>query len=198
MWGGAYGALRVVMVERVENKTLFLQYRSRYLQLLEQRPAAQTETALDSKPVATRRALAKKLAAELDPAVRECYLFHGTRAGTAEAIIATGFEERLANLSGLYGAGAYFADKSSKSDQYTVADRAGVHSMFVARVMLGAHVFDARETCNDRRILDPIPGTAGVRYSALLGLYGQHREFVVYDGHQAYPEYLVHYRRIPE
>lgn len=155
---------------------------------------------LSSKPVLTRLDKVWSDSVHLDKDVREHYLFHGTGADTALRIAEGGFEERLANLHGLYGAGAYFAEKSNKSDQYTVADKDGVHRMFVARVLLGAHVLDSHSHRNELRILPEVQAARSgasnsVRFSSLLGLAGAHREFVVYDGHQAYPEYLLHYRR---
>ena len=208
---GDYSGLQVIKVERVENLALWRRYRLRYTELLEEQkrlPRSAATTQLDTKAVITEACLnqAWKKEAQLDKDVREHYLFHGTGADTALRIVQDGFEERLANLNGLYGAGAYFAEKSSKSDQYTKADHGGVHRMFVARVLLGAHVLDSREQGNDLRILPYVQtvqpasrasanDSQSVRYSSLLGLAGVHREFVVYDGSQAYPEYLVHYCR---
>ena len=196
---GAYSELKVRRVDRVQNVGLWLKYRLQYQELLKHRHRP-TETQLDPsrpetqpRPVATlRHGLTKEH--QLDHAVNECYLFHGTTAETSKKIIANGFEERLAQLTGMYGAGAYFAEESSKSDQYTMAQD-GVHFMFVARVLLGAQVFETSKSCSQRRILDEVPGLPGVRYSSLLGLHGKLREFVVYDGQQAYPEFLVHYER---
>ena len=40
--------------------------------------------------------------------LNEVYLFHGTSSNISEAIVNQGFDERVCNLSGLYGAGIYF------------------------------------------------------------------------------------------
>ena len=48
-------------------------------------------------------------AQELDADLNEFYLFHGTSPETAGIIAEHGFDERVAQLSGLYGAGNYFA-----------------------------------------------------------------------------------------
>ena len=130
--------------------------------------------------------------------VNEVFLFHGTNPDVADKVIETYFEERLANLGGFYGAGAYFAEKSSKSDQYTSADSQGRHHMFVARVALGSHVKETKVHCNNVRILGEIPGGSGVRFSSLLDLAGHVREFIVFDGGQAYPEFLITYERTRE
>ena len=232
---GSYSCLRVVRVERVENPALWrrysifsftlhartlastharthartwCRYRLRYTELLadlRRLPRSVASTELGKAPVKSRPDNAWNSEAHLDKDVREHYLFHGTSADTAKRIANDGFEERVARLGGLYGAGAYFAEQSNKSDQYTKADADGIHRMFVARVLLGAHVLDSPVPQNELRILPEIPtaaaaaapggGGCSVRYSSLLGLFGVHREFVVYDGRQAYPEYLVHYQR---
>ncbi len=155
-----------------------------------------TSTDLDKNPPLTydQQWMDKKC---LEVSLRETYLFHGTKPNLKQRIMDDGFEERVASLNGLYGAGAYFAEKSNKSDQYTTPDDKGFHYMFIARVLLGAHVKDARAHENQTRILEEIPAGKGIRYSSLLGLVGVHREFVVYDGSQAYPEYYIQYRRTP-
>ena len=69
--------------------------------------------------------------------------------------------------------------------------------MFVARVALGAHVFTARQHQNERQILEEVQQGSHIRHSALLAIAGRHREFVLFDGGQAYPEFLLHYKRVP-
>jgi hypothetical protein len=44
--------------------------------------------------------------------------YHGTSHEIANIIATNGFDERLASLDGLYGAGAYFAQESCKALQY--------------------------------------------------------------------------------
>lgn len=98
----------------------------------------------------------------LDSRRNERLLFHGCPGASARdavtgevlypseecsplhAIKNAGFDERLGNLKGMFGSGTYFADMSSKADQY--AGRYGpphagsvgeVATMFIARVTLG-------------------------------------------------------------
>ena len=51
---------------------------------------------------------------ELDTSINEVYLFHGTNGDTARHVAEFGFDERVSNLGGLYGAGSYFADAACK------------------------------------------------------------------------------------
>ena len=50
----------------------------------------------------------------LNSNLNECFLYHGTKREIADIIVAHGFDERLAQLKGLYGAGNYFAENASK------------------------------------------------------------------------------------
>jgi hypothetical protein len=52
-------------------------------------------------------------------AANERMLFHGADAGTIAAIIAGGFECRIASMGGALGAGAYFAEHASYSNNYS-------------------------------------------------------------------------------
>lgn len=89
--------------------------------------------------------------------------------------------------------GVYFADQSTKSDQYSGVNHAGLFSMFVCRVALGKHVL-RRSVSSGTRILPEVPGLDGVRYaSAIAGK--AHTEYIVYDGSGTYPEYLLEYQR---
>ena len=51
----------------------------------------------------------------LEPGLNECFVYHGTSANIASVICRHGFDERVAALSGLYGAGIYFANQSCKA-----------------------------------------------------------------------------------
>jgi hypothetical protein len=91
------------------------------------------------------------------------------------------------------GFGNYFAEDSSKSDQYCTADAKGNFYMFLSRVCLGSHPQISKATQNGLRMPAEIVG--GLRHTSVVGEHGHHREFIVYDGLQAYPEYLVVYKR---
>ena len=74
----------------------------------------------------------------LDASLNEVYLFHGTSPDTAALISQVGFDERVANTKGLYGAGTYFAENSCKSMQYTRSPNAnGEYTIIYSRVLLG-------------------------------------------------------------
>ena len=55
---------------------------------------------------------------EIIPEINEHYLFHGTKKDTVDSIIHDGIDNRLGSDHLLFGNGAYFAESTTKADQY--------------------------------------------------------------------------------
>ena len=136
---------------------------------------------------------------ELDPSINELYLFHGTDLDTARHVAEFGFDERLSNLAGLFGAGSYFADVACKSNWYT--GRGSIRVFLICRVIMGLP-YCTRTVHNDAEFptrrppdLSTIPGRPHDSIFAETGVAndGQqmHNEYVVFDRYQVYPDYLV-------
>ena len=120
---------RVVSVERVENLALWKQYWHKKYELVDTHHANNVHVQPLSPPAVpidrTTRASAGAggtcrgdvLDADqlLEPGLNEHFLFHGTSEDVADVIVQHGFDERVASLSGLYGAGSYFANQSCKA-----------------------------------------------------------------------------------
>jgi hypothetical protein len=71
--------------------------------------------------------------------MNEFYLFHGTSSKNARLICEHGFDERVADLNDLYGAGTYFAINSCKSHQYSLNQKDSSNFVvLVCRVVLGS------------------------------------------------------------
>eukprot|EP01006_Ploeotia_vitrea_P053573 TRINITY_DN67800_c1_g1_i1.p1 TRINITY_DN67800_c1_g1~~TRINITY_DN67800_c1_g1_i1.p1 ORF type:complete len:218 (-),score=3.31 TRINITY_DN67800_c1_g1_i1:41-694(-) len=135
------------------------------------------------------------------------YLLHGTSNKTAQLIAQNGFDVSF-NKRSLYGKGLYFTDQWCKAVQYATSnsddesDSSGC--VIVARVVLG-DVFllpsDKSPVISGRHIpYYGIPGVERNTYHSLWAKAGHtkwgknvqlHNEFVVQDGRQCYPEYLV-------
>ena len=133
----------------------------------------------------------------LEAPLNEVFLFHGTTAATADVIVQHGFDERVASLHGLYGAGTYFANQSCKAAQYA-RDR-GVKTLIVARVTLGDPYYATGHLAQHRRAPDRGAGWSktGLTYDCVVANTSgsqAHRELIVYDHRQAYPEYVVRFR----
>ena len=68
----------------------------------------------------------------------EMWLWHGTKPSLVDTVCSFGLDPRKSNLHGLYGAGSYFADASSKSHQYSKhTDADGCRCMLLCRVTMG-------------------------------------------------------------
>lgn len=134
----------------------------------------------------------------------EKILFHGSP--FINAIIQKGFDERHAYIGGMFGAGIYFAENSSKSNQYVYGiGGSGCHahqdkscyichrSLLMCRVALGKsfHQFTSLKVSHSP------PGHHSVIGRPSVG--GLHfPEYVIYRGEQAYPSYLVSYQIVNE
>ena len=140
---------------------------------------------------------------ELSTDLNELLLFHGTDHKTALTIAQHGFDERVADLKGLYGAGSYFADASCKSNQYASRSSTpqGEHVLLLCRVLMGwafpttsQHKQERRPPANPavgpNRPYDSIFAESGVG----RGGQQEHNEYVVFDRSQVYPEYILHYK----
>ena len=60
---------------------------------------------------------------------------------------------------------------------------------------MGSHPYTSTTTQNDLKVPPAIASGGGGRHTSVVGTHGRHREFIVYDGMQAYPEYEIRYRR---
>ncbi|CAK9019121.1 unnamed protein product [Durusdinium trenchii] len=143
--------------------------------------------------------------AELDPKINEILVIHGTTFDKIDQIATCGFDERLARESGLYGQGVYFTDQSCKSLQYSGAATQHVGCLIIARLVLGRPFFAGGPQKNLKiepflDVNDPSKGrfhSVIARPGTPTGLGPQpqvHQEYVVFDGAQAYPEMIVHFK----
>eukprot|EP00928_Gymnodinium_smaydae_P099397 TRINITY_DN9467_c0_g1_i3.p2 TRINITY_DN9467_c0_g1~~TRINITY_DN9467_c0_g1_i3.p2 ORF type:complete len:165 (-),score=19.07 TRINITY_DN9467_c0_g1_i3:182-676(-) len=126
----------------------------------------------------------------LDPSVNEVYLWHGTGKDSLDDILQWGLDERVCSVNGLYGAGLYFACDICKSGQY--AKPAGnVRYVFYSRVLLGLPSYADEYTQGARR--PPAYSEKNGRLYDSVIANTEHREFIVYDRLQTYPEYLLEF-----
>lgn len=171
--GGVFAKYNVVKIQKVRNKRLWERYAHR-----------RREVAEESNGQSTER-----------------MLFHGSP--FISAIVQKGFDERHAYIGGMFGAGIYFAEHSSKSNQYVYGIGGGsgcpVHKdrscyscyrqLLLCRVTLGKSFlqFSAMKMAHappGHHSVVGRPSAGGLCYP----------EYVVYRGEQAYPEYLITYQ----
>ncbi|XP_072229854.1 poly [ADP-ribose] polymerase tankyrase-2-like [Leuresthes tenuis] len=171
--GGVFNRFNLVKIQKVCNKKLWERYTHR------------------------RKAVSE----ENHRHCNERMLFHGSP--FVNAIIHKGFDERHAYIGGMFGAGIYFAENSSKSNQYVYGIGGGTgcplhkdrccyfcqrHLLF-CRVTLGKSFlqFNAMKMAHSPPGHHSVTGRPSVNGLALA-------EYVIYRGEQAYPEYLITYQ----
>jgi cysteine-rich repeat protein len=203
---GSYTRLEVVRVEQVRSAELWEAHEfsasSMHKRLTRAEVAAPKLVGVATDTCAAGLALETPLAV----AVNEHILFHGTTPNLVPIVAKTGFEPRVAQ-QGMFGTGVYFAENSSKADEYARPGPDGVCTMFIARVVLGdpfvaltalplrrppCIMGHAGQACAHRRFDSVLAETTATMPEAVLT---RHREFVVFDGAAAYPSLVVHYRR---
>ncbi|XP_016296421.1 tankyrase-2 isoform X2 [Sinocyclocheilus anshuiensis] len=173
--GGVFNRYNIVKIQKVCNKKLWERYTHRR----------------------------KEVSEENHNHSNELMLFHGSL--FVNAIIHKGFDERHAYIGGMFGAGIYFAENSSKSNQYVYGIGGGTgcplhkdrscymcqrHLLF-CRVTLGKSFlqFSAMKMAHSPPGHHSVTGQPSVNGLALA-------EYVIYRGEQAYPEYLITYQII--
>ncbi|KAL3968178.1 endophilin-A [Sarotherodon galilaeus] len=173
--GGVFNRYNLIKIQKVCNKKLWERYSHRR----------------------------KEVSEENHNHSNERMLFHGSP--FVNAIIHKGFDERHAYIGGMFGAGIYFAENSSKSNQYVYGIGGGTgcplhkdrscyvchrHLLF-CRVTLGKSFlqFSAMKMAHSPPGHHSVTGRPSVNGLALA-------EYVIYRGEQAYPEYLITYQII--
>lgn len=155
--------------------------------------------------------------------INECFLFHGLKKSSLQAVINYGFRPRNGSAphGQLFGHGTYFADRASKADRYsTVYSRATARPeqvMLYVRVILGeTHVVDStnynaatlpaaqqwfqppyrtQKLFGHEQPADSVTVPFNAQWQAAGGL--DHPEYVVYEPGQLLPEFIIYYRHRP-
>ena len=189
----------IIRVFRIENWSLWRKYsdvtRLMKRDLAMHKIQVPVETAV-SNPLQSLQQLH-----QLDAAVNERYLFHGTTFEKALLIVQQGFDVRLSN-PGYYGQGTYFASQACKAHQYaspTNVDK--LRTMLLCRVAVG-DACSAQKVQRELRRPETHGGTLRC-YDSVVANPGPmpghhmgqqtHQEVVIFGQFQAYPEYVIQY-----
>jgi hypothetical protein len=178
------GDIKRVKSFRLENTITWIQYKNKVEELKARFEAAGSKCKPLQPPVPAHMYID---GAEYDETMNEVFLWHATKHEIADVIIKEGVDERVCSLGGLFGAGVYFAEESCKSGQYAKKYQ-GKHYFFLSRVCLGRPYYATTCMNSTRRAPDGSDCViANVGSAINLG----HRELIVYDRFQAYPEFLI-------
>ncbi|XP_052712257.1 protein mono-ADP-ribosyltransferase PARP15-like [Crassostrea angulata] len=209
-----YTSIKVLKVQRLENIDVYENYshfRARLFHkagdigVFEQLASISQSTG----DIATTKSLKEDsvLTSELYHEINEHFLFHGTKPDTYKKILSQGLDFRMAGEKGMFGQGVYLAESSTKADQYTddkLARSKAEKRMFLVRSCLGKiHLAKTAnklqrppcfqtgcesDSCEhpERQRCDSVVGDGSWIF----------REFVTYNHHQNYPEYLITYKRV--
>mmetsp|Transcript_13521 Transcript_13521/g.36488 ORF Transcript_13521/g.36488 Transcript_13521/m.36488 type:complete len:364 (-) Transcript_13521:110-1201(-) len=207
--GPAPKRLEVLSVQRVEDRMLWAAYQNQKRRILDSRPGGCTPVTKlrDSRggpcsgPVKTTMPRDGRFSGlALDGAANEFYVFHGCSPEGALGISEDGFRMELSGSKNgnMFGKGAYFAECSSKSDEYAKEGSGiykGICAMLLCRVCCGElfQVFRRDDAAVNAALRSgAYDGVMGDREASV----GTYREFVVYRERQIYPEYVVLYKRV--
>jgi hypothetical protein len=116
-------------------------------------------------------------------------LFHGTKPQCVDSISKNGFDYRLANLRGKYGAGIYCSPDSAFSNRYIYKASDGFRRMFVTRFIVGDAFISQRSLPG--HLKPGINPATGVEYDTICSSDG--KEYITFNNSHIYPEYLVAY-----
>lgn len=129
-----------------------------------------------------------------DPNIERQWLFHGTTKDIAPKIVRQGFNRAFAGRNAVvYGKGVYFARDASYSshEAYSEPDDGGVQRMFLCRVAVG----DWCKGKTGQLTPDTKNHNSLELFDSTVDNVQNPSIFVVYHDAQAYPEYLVSFKR---
>jgi hypothetical protein len=132
---------------------------------------------------------------QLNAEKNEMFLFHGTSKTVAETIASSGFNIKFSKHSNLYGKGIYFASNACKSYNYSKREENKKYYFIISRVVLGNPLM-ADETADYRGYTSLNPPYNSIFVQSYRNDISQrvtrsHKEYIVYDPDQIYPEYIV-------
>eukprot|EP00929_Paragymnodinium_shiwhaense_P107489 TRINITY_DN7360_c0_g1_i1.p1 TRINITY_DN7360_c0_g1~~TRINITY_DN7360_c0_g1_i1.p1 ORF type:complete len:543 (+),score=63.90 TRINITY_DN7360_c0_g1_i1:94-1722(+) len=195
-------SFKVQKVFRNENSKAWQEYACRRAELIattKAKDATPLKLYEDIKPIVAFKDIRDgRYAGRLRNEVNEWYLFHGTNPEAAKAIATGDFKVSRAgtNTGTLYGKGLYFAESSTKSDEYAKMNDDGNYAVLLVRV-LGGNVRYTAQPFPDPEEL--VQGCIAGPYDSVLGdrekCRNTYREFVLFDSEDAYVEYVVEYKR---
>jgi len=193
----------VIIVKRNENKKIWRKYWLKKRLIQANILTLDESTPFVSYTVRTASDSFSDLNTEpLDGSCNEWLLWHGTSLEGAQGICEEDF--KLGSMAGsatgtLYGPGTYFAESSTKSDEYAKLsniDGRDLFTLLLCRVTGGLVKYTDEETPDPQALTD---ACLHDRYDSVIGdrekCRNTFKEFVSFSSDVVYPEYIIHYER---
>lgn len=118
--------------------------------------------------------------------INEMTLFHGTSQSAVDSICMDGFDWRHSGKNGtVWGHGSYFAKNSKYSADFAPEDGSGECRMFLASVLVGKSFLGSGNV--------RIPPTG---FHTAVNNENPPTIFVIFQTKQAYPEYLIRFKKV--
>ena len=119
--GLKHKCIEVKKVERIEQRHLWNAYdtnRRQFMGIASSNPYVSIAAHDGEEDILTYTCSPQELDKHIEKAINEAFLFHGTKENLLNVIISQGFDFRL-TTNAMFGRGVYFAESSTKADQYT-------------------------------------------------------------------------------
>lgn len=194
----AYIVRRIVRVEHSQMWGRYAEKRKEITALRKDDKIIRFHPAIATGNITTQN---KDVFGPVNGSINEVYLWHGTHVRTALSIAQKDFNMDLAGTGrgSMYGAGAYFAESSTKADEYGFDEPGGyydgIRAMLLCRVTMGKMYYTSK--FGEETAVDNVKSGT---HDSVLGDLAKHRktfrEFVVFNADQVYPEYVVLYQRV--
>jgi len=203
--------VKVLQVEKVENRTFLRRYIQRREELLEERAGHSCEALRDiktwiGKSMTVRRSIEEVCrCSDSGVNLNEVLLFHGSTHGKINGILNSGFDPRYAGLGtgAMFGQGSYFAHNASKcfryagDDGFRTSSQTGLRQcVLLVRAVLGNPHYQ-EHMCPDRR-MPPANTHSVVALTKAEGGCVDHREYVLYEKASILPLYLIEFEHLPD
>lgn len=195
---------QIVKIRRIENKLRWQAYR---LKTESVRKALRLSSPSPLSPELLTSGVQDFFKCEkLDRSIGEAWLFHGVSSAKAAFDIGDrGFITHLAEPLSMFGSGCYFTDEFCKAAWYANKEDSGEAFVLVCRVCVGDPFLVTNEQPS-RGATRP-PRKCGCEHKCKCAVYynsvvatltvqgrGRHREIVMYEPDQVYPEFMLELR----
>jgi len=204
--------VKVLHVEKIENRTFLKRYVQRREELFEERAGHSCDPLRDiktwiGKSMTVRRSIEEVCrCSDSGVNLNEVLLFHGSTHGKINGILNSGFDPRYAGLGtgAMFGQGSYFAHNASKCFRYagddgfrTSSETGGLRQcVLLVRALLGNPHYQ-EHMCPDRR-MPPANTHSVVALTKAEGGCVDHREYVLYEKAAILPLYIIEFEHLPD